>query len=49
MKKDNNPARVVIKLLMNSLYGKTIIKPIDTDTIITDSQHDSEKRCVIKL
>ena len=22
---DNNPAQVVIKLLMNSMYGKTII------------------------
>ena len=31
MKKDNNPAEVVIKLFMNSMYGKSIIKPIETD------------------
>ena len=42
MKKENNPAQVVIKLLMNSMYDKTIIKPIETDTIIKDSQHDFE-------
>ena len=34
---------MVMKLLMNSMYGKTIIKPIETDTIIKDSQHDVEK------
>ena len=28
---------------MNSMYGKTIIQPIETDTIIEGSQHDSEK------
>ena len=28
---------------MNSMYGKTIIKPIGTDTLINDSQHDFEK------
>ena len=27
-----NPAEKVIKLLMNSVYGKTIMKPIDSDT-----------------
>ena len=42
MKKDKNPAQVVIKLLMNSMYGKTIIKPIETDTVVKDSQEDFE-------
>ena len=28
---------------MNIMYGKTISKPIETDTVITDSQHDFEK------
>ena len=31
MKKYKNPAEVVIKLFMNSMYGKSIIKPIETD------------------
>ena len=35
----DNPAEVVIKLLMNSMYGKTIIKPVETDTIIKDSRY----------
>ena len=43
LKEYKNPAQVVIKLLMNSMYGKTIIKPIETDTITKDSQHDFGK------
>ena len=31
---------MVIKLLMNSMYGKTIIKPVETDTIIKDNKDD---------
>ena len=34
---------MVIKLLMNSLYGKTIIKPIETDTAVKDNQDDFGK------
>ena len=34
LKKDKNPAQMVIKLLMNSMYGKTILKPIETDTVV---------------
>ena len=30
MKKDKNPAQVVILLLMNSMYGETIIEPVET-------------------
>ena len=37
---DNNPAEVVIKLLMNSMYGKTIIKPVETDTMVKDNRDD---------
>ena len=34
---------MVIKLLMNSMYGKTIIKPVETDTIVKDDRDDFEK------
>ena len=32
MKESKNPAEKTIKLFMNSIYGKMILKPIDTDT-----------------
>ena len=41
--KNKNPARIVIKLLMNSMHGETIIKPVGTDTIINNSRDDFEK------
>ena len=34
---------MVIKLLMNSMHGKTIIKPVETDTIVKDGKDDFEK------
>ena len=34
---------MVIKLLMNSMYGKTIIKPAETNTIVKDDKVDFEK------
>ena len=34
---------MVIKLLMNSMYGKTIIKPIETGTVVKDNQNEFEK------
>ena len=34
LKQDKHPAQIVIKLLMNSMYGKTIIKPVGTHTIV---------------
>ena len=40
LKQDKNPAQMVIKLLMNSMYGKTIIKPVETDTIVKDNRDD---------
>ena len=39
----DNPAQMAITLLMNSMYGKTIIKPVDTDTILKYSKGDFEK------
>ena len=43
LKQDKNPAQIVIKLLMNSMYGKTIIEPVGTYTIVKDSRDDFEK------
>ena len=34
---------MVIKLRMNSMYGKTSIKPVETDTIVRDNRDDFEK------
>ena len=41
LKMDKNPAQVVIKLRINSMYEEKT-KPIETYTIIKYSQHDSE-------
>ena len=38
-----SPAQVVIKMLMNSMYGEIIIKPVETDTIVKYSKDDFEK------
>ena len=35
-KNEKNPAQVAIKLLMNSMCGKTILKPLETQTVIKD-------------
>ena len=34
---------MVIKLLMNSMYSETIIKPVETYTIVRGSRDDFEK------
>ena len=34
---------MVIKLLMNSMHGKTIIKPVETDTTVKDNRDYFEK------
>ena len=34
---------MAIKLFMQSMYGKTIIKPMGTDTIVKDNRADFEK------
>lgn len=38
MKKEGNPAQEVYKLIMNSGYGKSIMKPVDTKVIIFDNE-----------
>jgi len=37
-KKNKNPVEIVYKLLMNSGYGKSIMKPIDTETRFFDDE-----------
>ena len=34
LKKTKNPAQLVIKKILNSMYGKTILKPIQTETTV---------------
>ena len=41
--KTKNPAQMCIQLLMNSMYCKTIIKPVETDTIVKDNRYYFEK------
>ena len=43
MKQDKSPAQIVIKLLMNSMYGKTITKPVETDTMVKGNRDDFGK------
>ena len=43
LKKGINPAQMVMKLLINSMYGKTLTKPIETDTVVKDNQNDFDK------
>ena len=43
LKQERNPAQMVIKLLMNPMCGKTIIKPVETDTVVKDNGNDFEK------
>ena len=40
---------MVIKLLMNSMYGKTIIKTVETDTIAKGHRDDFGKVYFIQL
>ena len=43
LKKEENNAELIYKLIMNSAYGKTIQKSHDTDTKIFDKREDFEK------
>ena len=43
LKQYGNPAQMFIKLLMKSMYGKSISKPVETDTIAKDSGNDFGK------
>ena len=49
LKQDKNPVQMVIKLLMNSRYGKTIVNPVETHTIVKDNRDDFEKIFFIQL
>ena len=42
-KKEKNPIQVVYKLIMNSAYGKTILKPIATDEKIIHGETEMKK------
>ncbi len=42
-KAEKNPIQVVYKLIMNSAYGKTILKPIDTDEKIIQGETEMKK------
>ncbi len=42
LKQAKNPAQLVIKEIMNSMYGKTILKPIETETVVK-TEHDYDK------
>jgi hypothetical protein len=39
-KKDKNPAEVIYKLIMNSSYGKSIMKPVESESRWFDKDHD---------
>jgi len=39
-KQENNPSETIYKLIMNSAYGKSIMKEILTETRIFNNQHD---------
>ena len=40
---------MVIKLLMNSMHGKTTITPVETDTIVNYSKNDFENMYLITI
>jgi hypothetical protein len=37
-KNEGNPTQEIIKLLLNSVYGKTILKPIETNVKLIDKK-----------
>ena len=43
LEQDKNPAHIVIKLLVNSMYGKTMVRPVETDTTVKDNRDGFEK------
>ena len=42
-KGEKNPIQMIYKLLMNSSYGKTLLKPIESNTRVFDSKKDMNK------
>lgn len=43
MKKEGNPAQEVYKLIMNSGYGKSIMKPVEAETKFFDSERSCDR------
>ena len=43
LKSEKNPAEMVYKLMMNSSYGKTIMKPVEHDTHMFTTKKDYDK------
>ena len=43
-KKEGNPSQIIYKLIMNAIYGKSILKPINTKTIVV-SKKNIDKYC----
>jgi hypothetical protein len=41
-KNEGNPTQEIIKLILNSIYGKTILKPIETDVRLIDKKDSDE-------
>jgi hypothetical protein len=41
-KRENNPLQETIKLLLNSIYGRSILKPIDTIIDIIDADNEGD-------
>ena len=41
-KKEKNPAEVIYKLIMNSSYGKSIMKPVESESRFFDNEKDFE-------
>ena len=41
--KQDNTAQLVIKLLANPMYCKSVFKPVETDTTVKDNRDDFEK------
>jgi len=42
-KKEENPIQEIYKLIMNSSYGKTVMKPIETDLVIISGKAELDK------
>jgi len=40
VKKGQNQTQIVTNLLTNPMYGETVIKPVETDTVVQDSKEE---------
>lgn len=46
-KKDKNPLQQLLKLMLNSIYGKTITKAVDSETKFIYSKHDKKSNTTV--